>query len=251
MDFMAWVYRLNKVFDVSISIEEHLLEPKERKKVSRIQIIEKKQEGDVFLLHCKSQYLTSMKSGDLLGVYPPYENRERFYSIAVLSKTEFLLVIKRVGLCSTYLTYLQERDFFEGYLKINAHFHLPVTHKPTILIANGTGIAPFLGMQSGKSQLLWGGRKASDFSLFEPYCMKYTRHLAFSREENASYVQDLVQDYCHDILQSMDEGGVMYICGSLGMLQEVTQVFQKVLSTENRPTFQALVRKGQIRIDCY
>lgn len=250
-EFMDWVYRLEKAIDCSILIDEKQLIPQKRKQLVKVYITQKKQEGDVFLLHCTSKKLRSMQSGDLLGVYPPHENRERYYSMAVLSKTEFVLVIKRTGLCSTYLTYLKTGDYFEAFLKINAHFHLPTTKKPVILIANGTGIAPFLGMQSDRSHLFWGGKKAADFSLFENFCEKRMYSLALSREGNFSYVQNLLENSQKTIQQVIDDEGFIYICGSLIMLESVLHVLMNALDKNGQTSVEILVKQGRIRIDCY
>ncbi len=75
-----------------------------------------------------------------------------------------MLSIKKhqLGVCSSYLRQLRVGDFITSKIQQNKDFHFPNRAKEVILIANGTGIAPFLGMieknNKTKVHLFWGGR---------------------------------------------------------------------------------------------
>src|SRR5690606_6451146 len=98
-----------------------------------------------------------------LSVFPNGDETVRQYSIAKMGD-EILLSIKKheFGRGSNYLFKLQIGDIIKAAVENNQDFHFPKKAKSAILIANGTGIAPFLGMRdehrNTSIKLLWGGR---------------------------------------------------------------------------------------------
>src|SRR5690606_9513340 len=123
---------------------------------------------------------------------------------------------------------LQKGNVFKAAVEPNPHFHFPKKAAPAVLIANGTGIAPFLGMldehQNVAIKLLWGGRFANSFNIYENI-LKNERlrhrdisfHKCFSREAGKQYVQDLVLQQSDTIIETLDNDGTVMICGSLSM----------------------------------
>lgn len=132
--------------------------------------------------------------------------------------------------------------------KVYAHvrkskFKLPITSStPLILIAAGTGFAPFraflaeraklhdLGKPVGRMLLFFGCRSSqSDFiyreeldKLKESLGDKLRLITAFSRDRNRRvYVQDRVTEERHAVLEMLDAGANMYICGKASMAREV------------------------------
>src|SRR5690606_34708938 len=131
------------------------LKPKRRKPLTGFEILEKREQGSLFLLRLACPQHLKVVSGDLLGVYPPGENLERYYSVAVDTlHHEIILMIKRTGICSNYLGNLSIGESFEGFIKVNSHFHKPASGD-LLLVANGTGLAPFLGMADPHSLIFW------------------------------------------------------------------------------------------------
>ncbi|GHB52577.1 PepSY domain-containing protein [Persicitalea jodogahamensis] len=251
VQFIDWVRALNKNLNIDLSIDTSRLHPVRKKGLESFQIREKAEQEDTFLLRILHDKNLGIRSGDLLGVYPPDENIERYYSIASVSPTELLLVIKRTGLCSNFLGSLAAGDRFEGYIKANSAFYEPVDEKPALLVANGTGIAPFLGQQSSNSQLFWGGKYQTDFKLFEKYCSINSPYLAFSREKEKAYVQDLLLCREADVVKVLKENGTIKICGSLTMLKGVLDTVEKIAASNALPSTEELRKSGRIVTDCY
>ncbi|WP_373553856.1 PepSY domain-containing protein [Haliscomenobacter sp.] len=251
VQFMDWVKALNKYSGTELMVDTKKLKPVRKKGLESFHILEKKEEGETFLLRIAHSVNLGIVSGDLLGVYPPDENIERYYSIAALGGNELVLVIKRTGLCSNYLGNLSIGDHFEAFVKRNVTFHRPAANVPVLMVANGTGIAPFLGMQSGENQLFWGGRYPADFELYRPYFNENDCLLKFSRGEKSGYVQDLLVEQPQQVVDLLSGNGVMMICGSLTMLKGVWEILEKMTEAQGLPHPDELKRQKRILVDCY
>jgi sulfite reductase (NADPH) flavoprotein alpha-component len=251
VEFIEWVKALNKSLKLNLTIDTKRLHPVRRKSLDLFTIIEKTEQEDTFLLRIAHGEKLRIQSGDLLGVYPPEEDIERYYSVAVANPTEVLLVIKRTGRCSNYLGDLAVGEHFEGYIKANSTFYCPAGDKPVLFIANGTGIAPFLGMQSMERTLFWGGKYQADFTLFEKYIPQSRRYLAFSREQKKAYVQDALRCREQEVADVLREQGTIMICGSRTMLEGVLSTIGTIAATHALPSAEELTRQGRILIDCY
>lgn len=137
--------------------------------------------------------------------------------------------------------------------KLYAHvrkskFRLPVLPKtPIIMIASGSGIAPFRGFLTerarlasfgrdvGPSLLFFGCRSPTEFLYEEELmdleqtnnCVKVTT--AFSRTDNVSrdgkcYVQHRLREQDEEVIRLlMQENAYFYICGSAGMARDVAK----------------------------
>ncbi|OQD87470.1 hypothetical protein PENANT_c005G03213 [Penicillium antarcticum] len=133
--------------------------------------------------------------------------------------------------------------------KVFAHirrskFKLPITGKtPLVMVAAGTGLAPFRAFLSERCQVLKIGKEVGPMILFfgcrnpnEDYI--YREELeemqlalgerlriatAFSRLEGSprQYVQDRVAELGKDVVKLLDEGGNFYVCGRACMAREV------------------------------
>ncbi|PLB47054.1 NADP/FAD dependent oxidoreductase [Aspergillus steynii IBT 23096] len=123
---------------------------------------------------------------------------------------------------------------------------------PLIMVAAGTGIAPFRAFIAERRQLQQIGREIGEMILFfgcrHPdedflYCDeldslqtalegKLRIVTAFSRLGGATpkrYVQDRVQEVGGEVVRLMDEGANFYICGRAGMAREVDAVVGGVM----------------------
>lgn len=148
--------------------------------------------------------------------------------------------------------------------KVFAHlrrtrFKLPIQAAvPLVMIAAGTGLAPFRAFVAERRQLRSIGKPVGEMILFfgcrspeEDYiyreelealaredkeqggisdCLRIIT--AFSRYQHAGeprrYVQDRVEEYSGDVVKLLDQGANLYICGRAGMAREV----EKVVSQE-------------------
>ncbi|KAK0124788.1 hypothetical protein ONS96_008669 [Cadophora gregata f. sp. sojae] len=127
-------------------------------------------------------------------------------------------------------------------------FRLPAQAKtPIIMIASGSGIAPFRGFLAERARISSIGREAGSSILFfgcrAPEDLLYGEELkslqssnenidlvtAFSRTEKSTrggkmYVQDRVEERAADVVRLlMEENAYFYICGSASMARDVAK----------------------------
>ncbi|KFY97982.1 hypothetical protein V500_01836 [Pseudogymnoascus sp. VKM F-4518 (FW-2643)] len=156
------------------------------------------------------------------------------------------------GLATNYMLRSMENSSQLHVHIRKSKFKLPVTGTvPIIMIATGTGIAPFrafllerarlhaMGHAVGKTLLFFGCRTASDM-LYSDELPKIAAALgdsleivtAFSREEKVmeggkekkAYVQDRVGSRFKEVKKLlMTENACLYICGSAGMGRDVVK----------------------------
>ena len=187
----------------------------------------------------------------------------RYYSIGSLND-DIILSIKKhsLGVCSSYLNEMKQGSIFFGKVKKNKRFHFPNQYKEVILIANGTGIAPFLGMLNENTNqipthLFWGGRKKSSFKLYKDFITQAIQkkqlnslNIAYSREgKNKKYVQQVIEQNSEIIVRVLSQNGVIMICGSLAMETGVKKTLSSI--TESKMNLKLEKFKNQIRTDCY
>ena len=221
--------------------------------------------GDgTFVVSFKNKKRLAVKSGDLLAIYPKNDYRERLYSIGVVDKEIRLSVrLHAGGIGSGFLHQLSTGQQIHAKIISNAHFHFPDQAKEVVMIANGTGIAPFLGMVSQNKkqiscQLYCGFRDNSSYQLYEPLLSANIAirqlndvQVAFSREGEKRYVSDLVARDVNSIAGLLGRGGVLMICGSLAMQKDVFELIDAVcLATSGKGTSYYQSHE-QIRTDCY
>jgi len=133
--------------------------------------------------------------------------------------------------------------------KVYAHirrskFKLPITSKtPLVMVAAGTGLAPFRAFVSERCQVQKVGKEVGPMILFfgcrnpnEDYIYreeleemqttldnKLRIMTAFSRHEGSprQYVQDRVLEFGEDVVKLIEEGGSLYVCGRARMARDV------------------------------
>ncbi len=267
-DFLEWLKAWKKKLDLDMEVDLTQLEPTRNPQTQTFEVIGKSnsvnREDDTFMLELNlPDKEAKIKSGDLLGVYMPKSNIERYYSIAFIRETgSILLSIKKTGLCSTFLHELNSGNSIEAFIKPNPHFYPGSLTKDLLLIGNGTGIAPFIGFiennSSANIRLLWGGQSASSFALYQSriknYCKEDKLHqyeLAFSRENPKTYVQDLVILHHQEVGRVLSNGGKVMICGSIKMRDGVLKNIEKISQEHNLPSVSELLENRQILSDCY
>ena len=222
-------------------------------------------------LPASREHLVGLHAQALVDALIPITARE--YSIASLpsdGRLELLVRQERhgdgsLGLGSGWLT---EHVPLQGSISLrvrrNAGFHLPEEPVPVILLGNGTGLAGLRSLlkervRQGQQRnwLLFGERnRAHDF-----YCADELQQwlasgdlarldLAFSRDQaHKVYVQDRLSEAREALVQWVDEGAVIYVCGSLqGMASGVDAVLGQVLGRER---VDVLIETGRYRRDVY
>ncbi|TGM06085.1 diflavin oxidoreductase [Leptospira jelokensis] len=134
------------------------------------------------------------------------------------------------GFCSGYLATLKEGDKVPFFIQRNNSFRLPSPDIDIIMIGPGTGIAPFRSFLfereqsggNGKNWLFFGERNfVSDFyyqtELLElmDTGVLHKLNTAFSRDTKQKvYVQDRLGENAVELLKWIENGAVIYLCGS-------------------------------------
>ncbi|KAI7744713.1 hypothetical protein M8C21_029420 [Ambrosia artemisiifolia] len=222
--------------------------------------------------------------GQSYGVIPPGENPKkpgaphnvRLYSIASTrygdsfdGKTASLCVRRAVyydpetgkedpsknGVCSNFLCDSKPGDKVKitgpaGKIMLLPEEDPNATH---IMIATGTGVAPFRGylrrmfMESGPTYKFNGlawlflGVANSDSLLYDDEFSKYLADYpdnfrfdrALSREQKNKnggkmYVQDKIEEYSDEIFKMLDKGAHIYFCGLKGMMPGIQETLKRV-----------------------
>ncbi|QTE23825.1 PepSY domain-containing protein [Polaribacter cellanae] len=263
--FKKWVNEFENLTHCSLEIEEAELSESSKKEVE-FNVLEKTNinKDDTFLISLQPKNKLKFVSGDVIAITPKNEHRSRLYSIAKMDKNILLSVKKHeFGVCSNYLEQLQKGDFVNGTIQQNHHFHFPKKVKEVILIANGTGIAPFLGMiqesKKTKIHLFWGGKTKHSFEVYHKFIVKALENkkltsftIGYSQEHKVKmYVQNLVEDKPELIIKTLQNEGCILICGSLKMQKGVEEAIDKIVKEKLNSSIEILKEKGLIKTDCY
>lgn len=222
------------------------------------------QPDGTFLVRMQPPHRQRVTSGDLLAIYPANDYRERLYSIGMLDDELQLSVrLHPNGLGSGFLHELVPGQTVQARIVSNAHFHFPPKAPAVVMIANGTGIAPFLGMISQNKQtvpchLYCGFRHSTSFSVYQAFletCQAANRltklHVAYSREGDKQYVSDLLSRDAHFISDVLNRNGVLMLCGSLAMQKDVLDWLDTICQARLGQSISHYQAHSQILMDCY
>lgn len=146
----------------------------------------------------------------------------------------------------------------------NSNFHFPSEAPAVAMIANGTGIAPFLGMVMDNNKRvpisLYAGfrhnnllaKQYQEFASAEierQYLSKF--EIAFSREAESRYVMDLIRRDALQFVDLLEKKGIIMICGSLNMQKDVEKVLEELSLAKNNKSLDHYKENNQILTDCY
>ncbi|MET0636759.1 MAG: PepSY domain-containing protein [Chitinophagaceae bacterium] len=220
--------------------------------------------SDSFLIRLRSVKGPAFRSGDLIAIYPKNDHHERLYSVGrVEGRMQLSVRLHPDGLGSGYLFGLNTGESLQARLVKNRHFYFPKRAPAVILISNGTGIAPFLGMidenrKKIPTYLYCGFRYQSSFDPYKDFLSQKiaTGQLrqvktALSREDQRIYVTDLIMADSAMLQQQLLSGAVLMICGSLAMQADVLNAIEKIIQGQPGLNMDALLERGRIRTDCY
>ncbi|BEV14142.1 PepSY domain-containing protein [Herbaspirillum sp. DW155] len=242
-------------------------------------------DGSVIVKHQgRERTLAEVLAGSIL---PPHPERQaqaladqlqplapRSYSVASVPQDGAVhLLVRQVqhedglGLASGWLTEFAPIDTTVQLRLIdNASFAPVPATTPAIFIGNGSGLAGLRGHLRARMQdaqtpsrnwLLFGERNGCyDFLYREELQVwleqgRLTRlDLAFSRDQaQRIYVQDRLREAADELRQWLDQGAVLYVCGSLdGMAAGVDAVLTDLLGESG---LQALIEQNRYRRDVY
>ncbi|MDI9363693.1 MAG: PepSY domain-containing protein [Flavobacterium sp.] len=217
-----------------------------------------------FLITLKPIGKATFTSGDLLAIYPAKDYRERLYSIGKIGK-HIQLSVKQLpnGLGSKFLYQLSNNNTLEARVISNTHFHVPSAATTVVMIANGTGIAPFLGMIDAHTKhnayhLYFGCRTQQTYAMYKTAINAAIDskqlaqiQVAYSREGKQQYVTNLLAADADFIANTLDSKGVLMLCGSLAMQQSVIEILATICAAHTNHALQYYQAQGQILTDCY
>ncbi|SHI43805.1 sulfite reductase (NADPH) alpha subunit [Tangfeifania diversioriginum] len=182
------------------------------------------------------------------------------------------------GVCSVYLDERVEvGDAVPVFREPNEIFRLPEDgNTPVIMIAAGTGIAPFRGFlqerehkgAKGKNWLFFGGRHADGDFLYRDEMIYFHQSglltkmdLTFSRDQSEKkYVQHALLENSSEFFKWIDrEGAIIYLCGNKRTMgEDVKKTIKKIIATEGGLSdFQAdeyllrLIKEHRLLSDLY
>ncbi|WP_108809136.1 PepSY domain-containing protein [Aquimarina spinulae] len=264
--FKDWSLKWGEKIDLPIQVKQ-LQKATKSKNNKRFSVVHRSPLNidNTFILRLRPEEKIRFTSGDLLAFYPENDAVERLYSIGKIDD-DILLSIKKheFGICSTYFSELNKNDSITASIKRNPDFNFPTYAKEVIMIANGTGIAPFLGMISKnnkkvRTHLFWGGRNKQSNELYNEIIQDSlknnnltTFYPAYSRAQPEKiYVQHVLKRNSNLITKTLDKNGVILICGSVIMQKEVINLLDKICKEVNNKPIRYYQNKGQLKMDCY
>ncbi|RZF60079.1 PepSY domain-containing protein [Sphingobacterium corticibacterium] len=261
-EFVEWVKAWNRKMSCELSVTpaQYTTKITGLKKFHVLERTEVTEDNSTFKIVLQPQGRQHFRSGDLLAIYPTDDGRERLYSIGKKDGNIQLMVkLYPSGLGSEFLYHLNKGEYISGRVVINKGFHFPRKASGIAMIANGTGIAPFLGMIEENNKKipirLYAGFRynnvlSKQYRQFGEEAMRSGKltdfHMAFSREESRQYVMDLIRDEARFFSDLLENKGVIMICGSLAMQKDVEKILCEICPTKDLANY-----NGQILTDCY
>ena len=151
------------------------------------------------------------------------------------------------GLCSRYLADLEVGNMVKFFIQRNSLFKLPEDDRDIIMIGPGTGIAPFRSFvwerttrgASGRNWLFFGEQHQHCDFLYQAEWIDFVEtealqkiDLAFSRDQESKvYVQHCLKEKADELLEWIDNGAAIYVCGSKDpMSKDVEQTLLEILA---------------------
>jgi sulfite reductase (NADPH) flavoprotein alpha-component len=267
VDFKKWAVQWSKSVGLDLDVARIKVSSTQRKQqtftvVSKTEI----NRDNTFLLILKPSKTLSFKSGDLLSIIPEQDGVVRLYSIGKIEDTIVISIKKhQFGVCSNYFYNLTVGDQIKGVIKPNPTFNLPKSKsvKSVVLIANGTGIGPFLGMMQDTNpvvkHLFWGGRTAQSLQLYKSSIDASLNagtltsfNIALSQESDVKmYVQNVIAKQQTIIVEVLKNNGVIMICGSIAMQNQVLDTLNQITTSRLQQPLSVFEHKNQIVTDCY
>ena len=266
-EFTRWAHAWSEKSLVSLATAPALYQMKVTglRKLSVVGKTSVSGQNSTFSILLKPESNTPFRSGDLLAIYPAGDSRERFYSIARNDGLIQLVVkLHPHGLGSGYLYQLEVNDTIKARFMTNPGFHFPEKAGAVAMIANGTGIAPFLGMimENRKSTplYLYAGfrhdneltqqyRRFASEEIAKKHLSKF--EIAFSRGESPRYVMDLIRENARFFADLLERNGTIMICGSLVMHKDVETILDEISILHNKKPLSYYKDNGRILSDCY
>jgi sulfite reductase (NADPH) flavoprotein alpha-component len=180
----------------------------------------------------------------------------------------------RLGTASHHLAASGEGARLRGYIEPNERFRLPAdAARDAIMIGPGTGVAPFRAFVQereadgapGRNWLFFGARRFRTDFLYQTEWQAALKSgalhrldLAFSRDgEQKTYVQQKLLEHGRDLVEWIEGGAHLYVCGAQAMGRDVhaalLAVFASRLGGRERAEarLKSLQQEGRYARDVY
>lgn len=165
----------------------------------------------------------------------------------------------RFGTASHHLANAGEGERLRCYIEPNERFRLPAdAARDVIMIGPGTGVAPFRGFvqerqacgASGRNWLFFGARRSRCDFLYQTEWQAALKSgalkrldLAFSRDsEQKNYVQQRLLERGRELVEWIENGAQLYVCGAQAMGRDVHAALQAVFASRLGSREQAELR---------
>ncbi len=267
-EYEDWLKSLAASLNLSLprSYSDFALEKSPSINLQTIKLLQRTVHGHVFTLQLAPPKGANFQSGDLLGLKPQKANEaERLYSIAKRPDNSIFLSIRHFekGQISPFLKTLPLGQKIKAQLISNLGFNLPKGNNPLVLVSNGTGLAPFLGMVSEMDKnrevkLYWGARSSTDGILYQNWLDELLESRpklefipVYSRERDCQYVQYRLNADAQKWEKNMIVNATLMLCGSLNMQNGVLAVLEDLGQRHSHLKPDLLRAQGRLLSDCY
>ena len=156
---------------------------------------------------------------------------------------------EKFGLCSEYLSKIEQDTEIEFYVHKNLQFKLPASQKDVIMIGPGTGIAPFRSFiaqrdstgATGRNWLFFGDQHFTSDFLYQTEIQNWAQtgvltnvSLAFSRDQQWKiYVQHKMLEQSKEFWSWLNGGAYLYVCGAKEpMSRDVENTLLQIISRQ-------------------
>lgn len=269
-EYASWIKELNRKTGLKLKVPEAIT--LEQRHLANLKVLEKidsenKPKDRTILLNFSHDLSKPevVQSGDLLVINPGERNKERFYSLSILSNQTALISVKvhEYGQVSNYLNNLNAGEKIQVAFQHNGNFHFPTNSCQVVMIANGTGLGPFLGMIDNNAEkkpisLFWGGQNQASLSMYQSFLDGSIKdkklsayHTAFSRAKKSQYVQDIIATEHESLRKAFQDHAAFLICGSLNMRDPVLRELDIIYKRYFQQPLEIYEKKGLILTDCY
>lgn len=253
---------------------------KNRNKVALMEYVKRHQFIDLLRDFYPPQTMSIMDFSELLNSVEP-----RTYSIASsqLANADALeLCVREVwsdpenaeptpGCSTAYLQSLNVGDSIPIFVRSNPHFHFDF-NAPSILIATGAGIAPFIGYLQSRAQqkalapciLFYGEKHEGEDYVYRDEIAHWLKtgvlqncFVAFSRDqESKRYVQDSVKEQGDLVQNLIYQGANVYVCGRkqnlASQIEPMFNALQTIESSSSEANFyNKLVAEEKLHLDLF
>lgn len=181
---------------------------------------------------------------------------------------------KRLGVCSNFMSNMDEGGTMPVYLHSTQTFLCPEGNVPLIMCGPGTGIAPFRAFieervhsgSTGKNWLFFGEQQVDHDYLYGDELQQYEKDgklkvtLAWSRTGDEKwYVQDRMREAAKEFWEWLDNGAVFAVCGDARrMAKDVDKTLHEIVQEHGgmdeagtREYVKALKKSGRYIRDVY